>query len=398
MYCLGKFRLAVFNTQPPHLYFGGVERRIIETSRRVSSQADVTVYCGTKRGFRKPTNLNGIQVVPCYSTDRLYPLDNWFFNRSLQKQAGIFDADIYEAHNVSGYGFPNALKNRHVNKPFIHVVHGPLSDEYRQGLREHQSPRGKLANLFMRYQARLEQQTAMRASVIIAVSNYSKQRIIEDYSIEEDKIRVVPNGIDPEIFRVAEDSTAIKRQFGLGDDPCVLFVGSLIPRKGLNFLVDAAQKILKQHAQTKFMIVGKGPLKDQIVNAINKRGFWKNFLFVDSLKDETLAVAYRCADVFVLPSVQEGQGIVLLEAEASGKPVVAFSVGGVPEAVRDGETGLLVQFGDTEAFAKAVARLLSDEDLRRKMGAAARKFVVENFTWDICAQKMLQVYREALET
>ena len=395
---MGKFRLAVFNTQPPHLYFGGVERRIIETSRRVSSQADVTVYCGTKRGFRKPTNLNGVQVVPCYSTDRLYPLDNWFFNRSLQKQAGIFDADIYEAHNVSGYGFPNALKNRHVNKPFIHVVHGPLSDEYRQGLREHQSPRGKLANLFMRYQARLEQQTAMRASVIIAVSNYSKQRIIEDYSIEEDKIRVVPNGIDPEIFRVAEDSTAIKRQFGLGDDPCVLFVGSLIPRKGLNFLVDAAQKILKQHAQTKFMIVGKGPLKDEIVNAINKRGFWKNFLFVDSLKDETLAVAYRCADVFVLPSVQEGQGIVLLEAEASGKPVVAFSVGGVPEAVRDGETGLLVQFGDTEAFAKAVARLLSDEDLRRKMGAAARKFVVENFTWDICAQKMLQVYREALET
>ncbi len=222
------------------------------------------------------------------------------------------------------------------------------------------------------------------------------QKIIEDYAVDKAKIRVVPNGVDPQSFKPAKDPAAIKQQFKLDDNPCVLFVGSLIPRKGLHFLVDIAGKILKEHASTKFLIVGKGPLKDQFVNAINKRGFWNSFLFVDSLNEDMLAAAYNAADVFVLPSLQEGQGIVLLEAEASGKPVVAFNVGGVPEAMRDGETGFLAELGDTDKFANAVAKLLSDVELREKMGEDARKFVVENFTWDLCAQKMLRVYREAL--
>jgi len=100
--------------------------------------------------------------------------------------------------------------------------------------------------------------------------------------------------------------------------------------------------------------------------------------------------------VFALPSIQEGQGIVLLEAQASAKPVVAFDVGGVNEAVRNGETGLLVKRGDTGELADALLKLLSDKALREKMGANGRRFVTENFTWDICAQKMLSVYREAL--
>jgi glycosyltransferase involved in cell wall biosynthesis len=100
--------------------------------------------------------------------------------------------------------------------------------------------------------------------------------------------------------------------------------------------------------------------------------------------------------LLVLPSIQEGQGIVLLEAEASAKPVVAFDVGGVNEAVRVGETGLLVKLGNVGGLADAVIRLLSDENLRQKMGVNGRKFVLENYTWDICAEKMLSVYRELL--
>ena len=100
--------------------------------------------------------------------------------------------------------------------------------------------------------------------------------------------------------------------------------------------------------------------------------------------------------MFALPSIQEGQGIVLLEAQASAKPVVAFDVGGVNEAVRNGETGLLVKRGSTEKLADAIMKLLSDKALREKMGADGRRFVAENLTWDICAQKMLNVYHEAL--
>ena len=153
---MGKFRLAVFNTQPPHLYFGGVEKRIIETAKRLQNQADITVYSGSKAGFKKPATIDGVSFVPCYSTDRIFPLDNWFFNRSIAKKAGTIDADVYEAHAVSGYGLITALNNQGIKKPFVHTIHGVLADEYEQARKNgYQSFRGRIANYFMHRLAKL---------------------------------------------------------------------------------------------------------------------------------------------------------------------------------------------------------------------------------------------------
>jgi glycosyltransferase involved in cell wall biosynthesis len=88
----------------------------------------------------------------------------------------------------------------------------------------------------------------------------------------------------------------------------------------------------------------------------------------------------------------------LLEAQASGKPVVAFDIGGVNETVQNQETGLLVKQGNIEALAEALLKLLTNKEQREKMGSNGRRFVTENYTWDICAQKMLKVYHEALKT
>ena len=106
-----KFGLAVFNTQPPHLYSGGVERRIIETTKRLQTQIEVSVYSGSKAGFKQPTTINGVNFYPINSTDRLYPLDNWFFNRNLAKNIFDVSADVYEAHAVSGYRIPEARQH-----------------------------------------------------------------------------------------------------------------------------------------------------------------------------------------------------------------------------------------------------------------------------------------------
>jgi glycogen(starch) synthase len=394
---MDKFRLAVFNTQPPHLYFGGVEKRIIETAKRLQNQAEITVYSGTKAGFKKPITLGGVKFVPCYSSDRLFPLDNWFFNRSIAKKASTFESDVFEAHAASGYGLVKALRNHGVKKPFVHTIHGVLADEYEQAKENgYQSFRDRAANYFMHRLARLEGETAKNATIIVTISQYSLQKIQQHYNVDAAKIRVVPNGVDPEKFKPALNSAAAKSQFGLDDEPCVLFVGSLIPRKGLPFLVEAAKKIVKEQGKTKFLIVGEGPLKSQLANSIEAAHLSGNFKFLGNLKDDAFPAVYNWADVFALPSIQEGQGIVLLEAQASAKPVVAFDIGGVNETVRSGETGLLVKRGSTDEFADAVMRLLSDVGLREEMGAKGRQFVLENFTWDICAKKMLNVYHEAL--
>jgi glycogen(starch) synthase len=396
---MGKFRLAVFNTQPPHLYFGGVERRIIETAKRLQNQADITVYSGTKAGFKKPEAIDGVRLVPCFSTDKLFPLDNWFFNRSIAKKAVAINADIYEAHAVSGYGLLKALNKQGIKRPFVHTIHGVLADEYEQAREnEYQSFRSRIANYFMHRLAKLEGETAKNATLIVTISKYSLEKIENHYGVDAAKVRIVPNGVDPEKFKPLADQEAVKRQFGLGDDPCVLFVGSLIPRKGLPFLVEAAKKIVKEHSETKFVIVGEGPLKSQLLSYLETANLSGNFKFLGNVKEDMLPAVYNSADVFALPSIQEGQGIVLLEAQASAKPVVAFGVGGVNEAVRSGETGLLVKRGSSEELADALLKLLSDKALREKMGANGRRFVIENFNWDICAQKMLNVYHEALAT
>jgi glycosyltransferase involved in cell wall biosynthesis len=394
---MDKFRLAIFNTQPPHLYFGGVERRIIETSKRLRTEIDITVYSGTKAGFKESIKIDSVNFVPCYSTDRLFPLDNWFFNRSLTKKAPVIDSDVYEAHAVSGYGFPKALEKRGIKKPFIHTIHGVLADEYEQNKKNgYESLRNRIANNFMHRLAKLEEKTAHNSTLIVTISNYSLEKIQKHYAIDPGKIRIVPNGVDTEKFKPNENIQAVRKQFELGNEPTVLFVGSLIQRKGLHFLVEAAKKIVKEQPDTKFLIVGEGPIKKQLTVSIESSSLLDSFKFLGNVKDDLLPSIYNCADVFVLPSVQEGQGIVLLEAQASGKPVVAFDVGGVDETVRNNETGLLVERGNSDALEEGLMKLLSDKPLREKIGAKGREFVTENFTWNICAQKMLKVYRDAL--
>jgi glycosyltransferase involved in cell wall biosynthesis len=393
-----KLSLAVFNTQPPHLYFGGVERRIVEIAKRLQKEINTTVYSGIKAGFRKPTSINGVNFVPAFSTDALFPVDNWFFNKTLTGAVNAIKANVYEAHTVSGYGFLKALRKRGIKKPFIQTVHGVLADEYAQSF-QRSSPtfRAKLANLIMWRLSKLEEESAKNATLIATVSKYSSEKMVQFYGVDKAKIRVVPNGVDINRFKPSKPNKKIKRQIGLDNKPCVLFVGRLIPRKGLPFLIEAAKHIIKENNQTMFVIAGDGPLKNNLKAHLEKMNLSRNFVLLGDVHESVLPALYNCADVFALPSIQEGQGIALLEAQATAKPVVTFNVGGVREAVLDKKTGLLVKPNSRE-LAEAIMKLLTDSTLREKMGSRGREFVSAYFSWDICAQRMLQVYREATAT
>jgi len=392
---MDKFRLAVFNTQSPHLYKGGVERRINEISRRLIDRADITVYSGTKAGFKNSVFINGVTFVPLASTDKVYPLDNWTFNRTVAKT--FFSANIYEAHNDNGYGLLKVFKKQSVKKVFIHTVHGVLADEFEQAkLNGSLSFRAGVANCFMSRLASLEKKTTKEADLIVTISKYSFEKLQTHYNVNPSKVRIVPNGVDIEKYKPAENSAILKCQFGLKNVYTVLFVGNLIPRKGLMFLVDAAMQVVKTYPKTQFVIVGEGSLKTWLINKLVAVKLLDNFVFKSGLSEEELSALYSCSDVFVLPSIQEGQGIVLLEASASEKPVVAFNIGGVNEVVVDAKTGLLVDCGNSSKLAEALMKLLGDSTLRQNMGLAGREFVKENFTWTLCAQKMLNIYQEAL--
>jgi glycosyltransferase involved in cell wall biosynthesis len=361
-------------------------------------EVDTTVYSGTKAGFRKPVAVNGVPFVPCFSTDALFPVDNWFFNKTLERAVDTIKANVYEAHTVSGYGFLKALRKRNIRKPFIQTVHGVLADEYVQSSRG-VSPtfRAKLANLIMWRLSKLEEESAKNATLMVTVSKYSSEKMVQFYDVDEAKIRIVPNGVDTQRFKPSEGGETIKRQIGIDSKLCVLFVGRLIPRKGLPFLIEAAKQVVKEFSETVFVVVGNGPLKNNLLAYLEKIKLSANFVFLGDVDESVLPALYNCSDVFALPSIQEGQGIALLEAQATAKPVVAFDVGGVHEAMLDKETGLLVK-PDSRELAESILRLLANWSLREKMGSKGREFVSDNFSWDVCAQKMLQVYREASAT
>jgi glycosyltransferase involved in cell wall biosynthesis len=394
---MNKLSVAVFNTQPPHLYFGGVERRILETGKRLGEEFDFKVYSGTKAGFRETASFDGISIIPCRSTDRVFPLDNWSFNRTIAKMADTIKANVFESHTVSAYGLQKALMKKRIEAPFINTIHGVLADEYAQALsRGGMSTRERLANFFMKRLAKIEEESAGRAKLVVTITKYAQEKIIEFYGVDPRKIRLVPNGVDSEKFNPANDCGFIKKRFGTTNRLMVLFVGRLIPRKGLFYLVEAAKHIVKEHGSTLFVIVGEGPLKGRLIAEVEAANLANNFLFLGDISESELPAVYCSADVFVFPSIQEGQGIALLEAQSSAKPVVAFDLTGIKEAVIDKETGLLVKPNSSE-LSEAVLRLLADAALREKMGERGREFVISSFSWDICAQRMRQVYLEAMQ-
>jgi phosphatidylinositol alpha-1,6-mannosyltransferase len=232
---------------------------------------------------------------------------------------------------------------------------------------------------------------------VVTISRYSQQKIVDLYGVNRSKVRIVPNGVDPQRFKPSvEDSGDFRKRVNGEGKQVVLFVGRLIPRKGLSFLVQAAKRVVKEVDRTLFVIVGDGPLKSSLVSEVKLANLENYFEFLGDISEAELPAAYACADVFAFPSIQEGQGIALLEAQASSKPVVAFNVSGVAEAVVNGQTGLLVKT-DSNELAEGILKLLSDADLRLKMGAKGREHVLADFTWEICAQRMLGVYREAKE-
>ncbi|HIJ08621.1 TPA: glycosyltransferase family 4 protein [Candidatus Bathyarchaeota archaeon] len=242
--------------------------------------------------------------------------------------------------------------------------------------------------------SRLEADSARNADLVVTISRYSFRKLIQLYDVEKSRIRIVPNGVDTERFVPDRGGVNLKHQIGVENRPVVLFVGRLIPRKGLMYLAEAARVVAREFNEVAFLVVGSGPLKKRMLSYLKQVDLMDNFVFLGDVSEASLPSLYACSDIFVLPSIQEGQGIAFLEAQASGKPVVAFDVGGVGEALQDGKTGLLVKPG-SQNLAEALLKLLSDATLREKMGLSGRDYVSNNLSWDVCAKRMIEVYREA---
>jgi glycosyltransferase involved in cell wall biosynthesis len=212
------------------------------------------------------------------------------------------------------------------------------------------------------------------------VSDHTRRRLLEVLgpTIPESRIATIPGAVDPERFSPTGPVDLAASRLRRPDSKVVLFCGRLSRLKGCEQLVDAARDI-----DAEVFVLGDGPEREPLMRraADNDRVH-----FVGYVREPLLQQFYRRADIQVVPSVaDEAFGLVCVEAMASGTPVVATAVGGIPEVVVDGDCGLLVEPGSAPAIAGAVNHLLHRPMLRRRMGRRARRLVEERFTWDVIA-------------
>jgi L-malate glycosyltransferase len=176
--------------------------------------------------------------------------------------------------------------------------------------------------------------------------------------------------------------------------PIVGNVAALVPHKGQRHLVDAAAEVVRRQPDMRVVIAGEGELQRALQQQIRHHRLGKHVVLA-GFRPDVLSL-HKAFDIFVMSSITEGLGTSLLDAMACGRPVVATSVGGIPEVVVDGETGLLVPPRDAAALADAIGRLLADPQLRQRMGAAGLQRVTERFTSEIMVRNTERMYRRIL--
>ncbi|MEM2093589.1 MAG: glycosyltransferase family 4 protein [Candidatus Bathyarchaeia archaeon] len=365
---------------------------------------DNSVFIVTKGNKYKKERVNtnlGIMQIKVSEIPLIGPL--LFFRRSGKslKELGMdFQVDVAHANLplIPSFAIPKGF-----GKTLISTVHSTWEGEAKALEKE---PFGRLnlnekvVRCFRDFLKFFEHRLLRRSDMIIAVSEFTKKEILKNYDdVPSGKIRVIHNGVDVERFSPAKDKSAFKRKFGFrNEDLLILYVGRLYSRKGLPTLIEAIPKVAGKFNDVKFIISGKG-LKDEenkLRCYAKKLGVEEKLIFLGYFPDEALPDLYRAADMFVFPSIYENLPFAMLEAMASGLPVITTTVGGIPEVIQDGKNGFMIDPYNSVALAERILYLIENPKVAYEMGFSGRETVERKFSWEGITRQVLQVYIEAI--
>ena len=228
---------------------------------------------------------------------------------------------------------------------------------------------------------------------ITAVSDYLKQETVENFRVGADAIEVIPNFIDPAHYD-PDRYPCVRDAFLARDEKLIVHISNFRPVKRLRDVVRVFAGIVRE-VPARLLLIGDGPERSAAVEEARRLGVENRTVFLG--KQDTVAELLACADLFLLPSESESFGLAALEAMASGVPVVATRVGGLPEVVIDGVTGHLAPVGATEEMAHAAIRILRDPESAAEMGRAAREIATERFGVDVVVPQYEAYYETVLK-
>jgi glycogen synthase len=242
----------------------------------------------------------------------------------------------------------------------------------------------------------IERWMAHRADSVIACSHYMRGHAADIYGLDERRVTVIPNGIDPSDLRPVDDLDALRLKFAQPGEKLVLLVGRLVYEKGFQLAFDALPEVIAKVPGVRFLVAGSGTHEGELKAQAERLGLSGHGVFLGWIGDDALHSLYRIADLCVVPSLYEPFGLVALEAMASGCPCIVADTGGLREVVPAGErVGLRFNGGDAEHLGVMIERLLVDEQLRDRLVTEASEHVL-SFDWSDVAQRTSTVYQDLM--
>jgi glycogen synthase len=232
---------------------------------------------------------------------------------------------------------------------------------------------------------------ARRADHVITCSHYMRGHVADVYGLDEARITVIPNGIDPEDLQPVDDLDALRARFADPDQRLVLLVGRLVYEKGFQLALDALPGLIRRLGNVRFLVAGSGTHEAQLKAQAQRLGLDRHGTFMGWIGDDVLHSLYRIADLTVVPSIYEPFGLVALEAMASGCPCIVADTGGLREVVPNRDVGLRFRAESARSLAHWVERVLTDADLRDRLVTEASEHILR-FDWADIARQTARLY------
>lgn len=361
----------------PH-YSGGGERRYFEIGKRlVKMGCEVHVLCMKIKDVKEKEDIHGIKVHHIGPTIDDPPkrslLDFAHFILAAIFWILAHDYDLIDAQTYAPL-LPALIASKIKRTPMVATIHDVSSifpDQWIQS--------SKLAEIAEKILLRLPYDK------IVTVSNTTKEALVRDYGINPRKIEVIYNGVDLSLI----DSIKASKIPGT-----IIFIGRLAPHKHVDHLLKIVKELKKEIPNIRLKIIGDGIEKNRLLKLVKNYKIENKVSFHTNLKYSDVIYHIKKSSLLVLPSTREGFGIVLAEANACYRPVIAYKTGGVIEIVKDGENGFLIEPLDIKSLKEKIRTLIFDEELQRNLGENGRKKVEKVFVWDRVVDRLLKVYKD----
>jgi glycogen synthase len=303
--------------------------------------------------------------------------------------AGVELGDRFDFDVVHGHDWLVAVAGDHLARrfraPFVTTIHATEYGRHQGWIEQH--PQSHIHGV--------ERWMANRAERVVTCSAYMREHVADIYGLEEGRIDVVPNGIDPSELVAVDDLDRLRARFAAPDERLVLLVGRLVYEKGFQLALEALPRLIERVGDVRFLVAGSGTHEAELRKQAHELGLDPHGTFLGWIGDDALHSLYRIADLTVVPSIYEPFGLVALEAMASGCPCLVADTGGLREVVPNEDVGLRFRSRDPASLAAMAERILTDAVLRDRLVAEASEHVL-GFDWGDVARQVARVYAEAV--